>query len=133
MSVLTRKQIKCLDRLFYDAAALGQAVREMRSVAVTSAEQSADPTARRAVVVLDEIPEAMGYKRPEAWLQVVEFTWAKYHSETATGKAMRRRYIRRESPETTCINEHISQGTYWNWREDFLIFSAITSAREGLL
>ena len=133
MSVLSRKQIKFLDKLFFDAAPLQQAVSELRSEAVANAEQSADPTARQAVVGIAELPEAMGYKRPEAWLQVVELTWARYHSETATGKAMRRRYIRRESPETTCINEHISQGTYWNWREDFLIFSAITAAREGLL
>lgn len=133
MSVLSRKQKKCLDKLFFDAAALGQAVRELRSMAVTDAEQSADPTARQAVAGIAELPEAMGYKRPETWLQVVELTWSRYHSETGVGKAMRRRYIRRESAETSCIYEHISAGTYWNWREDFLIYAAIMAARKGLL
>ena len=133
MSVLSRKQKKCLDKLFFDAPALTQAVLELRSVAVTAAGQSADPTARQAVEYVEDVPEAMGYKRPEAWLQVVELTWARYHSETATGSVMRRRYIRRESAETTCINEHISAGTYWNWREDFLIYAAIAAARKGLL
>ena len=133
MSVLSRKQKKCLDKLFFDAPALEQAVRELRSVAVAAAEQSADPTAKQAVEGVAEIPEAMGYKRPEAWLQVVEFAWSRYHSETVIGKAMRRRYIRRESAETTCIKEYISAGTYWNWREDFLIYAAIAAARKGLL
>ena len=133
MSVLSRKQFKCLDKLFFDAPALEQAVRELRSVSVAVAGQSADPTAKQAVEGVAEIPEAMGYKHPEAWLQVVEITWSRYHSETTVGKAMRRRYIRRESPETTCINEYISAGTYWNWREDFLIYAAICAAREKLL
>ena len=75
----------------------------------------------------------MLFRSPEAWLQVVEITWSRYLSETAVGKAMLRRYIRRESPETTCINEYISAGTYWNWREDFLIYAAINAAREKLL
>ena len=133
MSVLSRKQIKFLDKLFFDAAPLQQAVSELRSEAVVNAEQSADPTARQAVAGIAELPEAMGYKRPEAWLQVVELTWARYNSETAKGKVMRRRYIRRESAETSCIHEHISAGTYWNWREDFLIYAAIMAARERLL
>ena len=133
MAVLSRKQKKCLDKLFFDAAALQQAVRELRCTVVAAAEQSADPTARQAVEDMAELPEAMGYKRPEAWLRVVELTWSRYHSETATGKAMRRRYIMRESAETACILEHISAGTYWNWREDFLIYAAIMAARENLL
>ena len=133
MSVLSRKQKKCLDKLFFDSAALEQAVRELRSVAVAAAGQSADPTARQAVEGVAEMPEAMGYKRPEAWLQVVELTWSKYHSETVIGRTMRRRYIRRESAETTCIYEHISAGTYWNWREDFVTYAAIVAARKGLL
>lgn len=133
MSVLSRKQKKCIDKLFRDSAALERAVKDIRATVHTTAEQSADPTARQAVVNMEEIPEAMGYKRPEAWLRVVELTWARYHSEHYIGRAMRRRYIKRESAETICMMEHMAVPTFWRMRDEFLIYAAFCAVREGLL
>ena len=49
MAVLTRVQFQFLDRLFFDAAALQQAVAELRTLKKADAQESADPTDREAV------------------------------------------------------------------------------------
>ena len=65
MAVLSRKQVKLLDKLFYDAPALAQAVEEIRSMEKTAAEQSSDPTAKTAAVNLEPIPAVLGYENPK--------------------------------------------------------------------
>lgn len=132
MSVLSRKQKKFLDKLFYDSTALQDAVNELRSAAQVSAEQSADPTGQQAVENITGVLEALGYPQPEQWLRVVELTWARYHSERYIGKVMRRRYISRESPETTCVYSAIAEGTYWGWRDEFLTYAAIVALKNNL-
>lgn len=132
MSLFTRKQYKFLDRLFFRSQALQKAVEELRSAAVVSAEQSADPTARQAVEIVAPVPEAMGYKDPEIWLQVVAQTWATYHDGTMVGKLMRRRYILRQSAETTAALEYVSDGVYWYCRREFLNKAGLFAAYKGL-
>lgn len=131
MAVLSKEQFEFLERLFYDAPALSRVVRELRSAAITAAEQSADPTARQAVVGITELPEAMGYKRPEAWLQVADATWNKYQGSPA-GKAMYRRYIRQEIWTRTCMALFISDHTYYNMRKEFILSAALIAANKGL-
>lgn len=132
MAVLSRKQKKYLERLFFDGVALANAVNDLRSAALVTAEQSADPTGRHAVENIAGVPEALGYKYPERWLQVVELTWARYNSESYIGKAMRRRYLTGESPESTCIHSAIAEGTYWGWRNEFLTYAAMMALKKDL-
>lgn len=132
MSLFTRKQYKFLDKLFFNAPALQQAVQELRSTSVSAAEQSVDPTGQSAVANMAPVPEAMGYKDPEIWLQVVAQTWAVYHAETMTGKIMCRRYKLRESPETTCIMVPLSDGAYWYHRKEFLNKAGLFAALKNL-
>ena len=132
MPLFSRKQYKFMEKLFYDSAALMQAVQEMRSNMQAAAEKTADPTAKTAVTNLAAVPEVMGYADPEAWLQVAAQTWACYHIGTGVGKAMCRRYKLRESPEKTCIMNHISEGTYWHWRLEFLNKAGLFAAYKGL-
>lgn len=132
MAVLTRVQFQFLDRLFFDAPALQQAVEELRTIKKADAQESADPTAREAVEGMAEIPAAMTYDRPEAWLRVVQQTWDKYQ-HTTIGDAMCRRYKLREKWTRTVCYLFIADDTYFRWRREFILSAALYAAREGLL
>ena len=60
MSVLSRKQKKYIDRLFYQERQLREAVGELRAAVVADAADSADPTARQAVEAIADLPEMNG-------------------------------------------------------------------------
>jgi hypothetical protein len=132
MAVLTKQQFQILEKLFYDAPALQQAVEELRILRKTDAQDTADPTAKEAVEGLAEIPAAMTYQRPEAWLRVVNNTWNKYHG-TQIGDAMCKRYKLRERWTLTVCKLFIADDTYFRWRREFILSAAIFAAREGLL
>ena len=132
MAVLTKQQFQILEKLFYDAPALQQAVEELRILRKTDAQDTADPIAKEAVEGLAEIPAAMTYQRPEAWLRVVENTWNKYHG-TQIGDAMCKRYTLREKWTLTVCKLFIADDTYFRWRREFILSAAIFAAREGLL
>ena len=132
MGVLSKQQFQFLDRLFYDAPALTQAVEELRIIKKSDAQDSPDPTAREAVAGLSEIPTAMTYDRPEAWLRVVKQTWEKYQG-TPIGDAMCRRYKLREKWTLTVCYLFIADDTYFRWRREFILSAALLAAKEGLL
>ena len=132
MAVLTKAQFQQLDRLFYDAPALQQAVDELRIIRKTDARDTANPTQNEAVAGLSEIPAALTYDRPEAWLRVVDSTWRKYHG-TVIGDAMCRRYKLREKWTRTVCYLFIADDTYFRWRREFILSAALLAAREGLL
>jgi len=132
MGVLSKEQFKYIDRLFYDAPALQQAVDELRILKKADAADSADPTAREAVAGLAEVPAAMTYDRPEAWLRVVSRTWEKYHG-SLIGDAMCRRYKLREHWHDTVFRLAIAEDTYFRWRREFILSAALYAAREGLI
>lgn len=125
-------QFQFLDRLFFDAPALQQVVAELRTLKKADAQESADPTAREAVEGMAEIPAAMTYNRPEAWLRVVKMTWDKYHG-TPIGDAMCRRYKLREKWTRTVCQLYIADDTYFRWRREFILSAALFAAKEGLL
>ena len=132
MSVLSRKQKKYIDKIFYQERQLREAVGELRAAVVSDAADSADPTARQAVEAIADLPEIMGYKNPEAWLRVVDLTWKHYHDQHRIGKIMRDRYVMRQSPQLTSVNNHIVEGTYWLWRDEFLTYAAMQAIKHGL-
>lgn len=132
MGVLKKEQFQKLDKLFYDAPALQQAVDELRIIKKADAQDSADPTSREAVEGLAEIKAALTYDRPEAWLRVVTATWNKYHG-TPIGDAMCRRYKLREKWTRTVCWLYIADDTYFRWRREFIMSAALEAAREGLI
>jgi len=132
MGVLTKTQFQKLDKLFFDAPALKQAVDELRIIKKVDAQDSADPTSKEAVEGLAEIKAAMTYERPEAWLRVVNATWEKYNN-TTIGDAMCRRYKLREKWTRTVCVLFIADDTYFRWRREFIFSAALFAAREGLI
>ena len=102
MAVLTKKQEKFFEKLFYDEAKLQRIVSELHAARVSDAKNSADPTAKETIARLENVVSVMGYDDPAAWLEVAGENWGKYR-HTLVGKAMARRYKRREIWTSTCI------------------------------
>lgn len=132
MAVLTKKQEKFFEKLFYDEANLQRIVSELHAARVSDAKNSADPTAKETIARLENIVSVMGYDDPAAWLEVAGENWGKYR-HTLVGKAMARRYKRREIWTRTCIMENISDGLYFKLRKEFLVSAALFAAKKGLL
>jgi len=133
LSVLSRKQKKYIDKLFYHERQLREAVGELRAAVVADAAYSADPTAKEAVAAIADLPDLMGYKDPETWLRVMDLTWKRYHDHHHIGIVMRARYQRKESPQRTSIENHIVEGTYWLWRDEFLTYAAMMAVMNGII
>ena len=132
VAVLTKQQFAFLEKLFFDAPALQQAVDELRLIRKVDAADTANPTQNEAVAGMEEVPAAMTYDRPEAWLRVVDATWKHYHG-TLIGDTMCRRYKLREWWGFTIDEKHIAQNTYFRWRREFILSAALIAAREGLI
>ena len=131
MAVLTKKQEKFFEKLFYDEAKLQRIVSELHAARVSDAQNSADPTAKETIARLENVVSVMGYDDPAAWLEVAGENWGKYR-HTLVGKAMARRYKRREIWTRTCIMENISDGLYFKLRKEFLISAALFAAKKSL-
>ena len=131
MAVLTKKQEKFFEKLFYDEAKLQRIVSELHAARVSDAKNSADPTAKETIARLENVVSVMGYDDPAAWLEVAGENWGKYR-HTLVGKAMARRYKRREIWTSTCIMENISDGLYFKLRKEFLISAALIAAKKSL-
>ena len=131
MIILSRRQAKAIDLLFFNADKLREEMISIAAERAAQAEDSVDPTLRVAVEHLAPVPYAMGYEKPERWLKAAEETWEKY-SGTELGKAMHRRYILKEAWQRTVYECYITDGTYFKWREEFIIFAALMLAKEGI-
>ena len=132
MSVLTRRQKKRIDRLFWNERKLRTATKEFRIAVSSDAEHSADPTARQAVANLSELSPLLECEHPELWLHVMDLTWERYSSSHQIGKAMRRRYVSHESVETIAIMEYTTTRNIFKWRDEFLIYAAMMALKNGL-
>lgn len=131
MSLLSRRQMKKIDRLFFNARQLQEEVKLIAAERVAMAADSADPTAREAVEHLAPVPHAMGYDNPEAWLQAAEETWGHYRG-TPIGDAMRRRYDLKEVWQRTQYENFLSDSVYFVYRAEFISYAALMLAKKGI-
>ena len=130
--LLTNRQYKKIDRLFFIGPAIKKELDEVQAERVAAAEKSCDPTARTSIETIGGIPCLGGYENPVAWISALTETWERYNQNTEVGSAMLRRYNLKESAETTCIILAISPATYWNWRNEFLDYAALALVRKGI-
>ena len=131
MSVLSKRQKDEIDRLFFEAKTLQEEVTSIAAERASMAEDSADPTARQAVEHLAPVPHALGYDNPELWLQAVKETWDKYRG-TNIGKAMHSRYILKKNWTQTAYEQFISDGCYFKYLDEFILYAALMLAKKGI-
>lgn len=131
MSILSRRQKNKIDRFFFETEKLQEEVISIAAERAAKAEESADPTARQAVEHLAPVPHAFGYDDPELWLQAAKETWDKYGS-TQIGEVMRRRYVLNENWIQTTFQCFISDGCYFKYLDEFILYCALMLAKKGI-
>ena len=131
MSILSRRQMKAIDRFFFIAPKLQEELMSIAAERVAKAEASSDPTAREAVENLAPVPYALGYDNPELWLQAVNETWEKYEG-TSIGEIMHRRYCLKETWQRTVYESYVSDAVYFRYRSEFILYAALMLAKKGI-
>ena len=150
MAIFNQYIFKALESKFLYYNSIREAVKEARveqlegHFGVTGGNNSghskiSDPTAaagiKRAtplkfVKILHDGSELVIYN-PEAWLQIMNRTYAAFDG-TTVDRAMARRY-EGAALEKIISDFHISTKTFYNWRSDFLTYAAVQAVSEGLI
>lgn len=86
-----------------------------------------DPTALRAVKLTR--PELI---EKEKWLKVIENT-IQHFKGTEKGRLLQKRYFDQLRERYTCRELHIERTTYYRWREEIVLYTALLAAQYGLI
>lgn len=86
-----------------------------------------DPTATRAIKLTR--PELV---EKEKWLKVVEGT-IQHFQGTDKGKLLQKKYFDELGERHICQELHIERATYYNWRNEIVLYAALLAAQEGLI
>jgi len=86
-----------------------------------------DPTASKAIkLVRPDIVEK------EKWLKVIEGT-IQHFQGTEKGRLLQKKYFDQLGERHICQELHIERATYYNWRNEIVLYAALLAVQEGLL
>lgn len=86
-----------------------------------------DPTASKAVRLCKD--EIVNY---EKWLKVIDHVVKRYKN-TGHGRLLQKRYFDELGEVQICRELHIERTTYYRWREEIVVYTAMIAAQEGLI
>lgn len=86
-----------------------------------------DPTANRAIKLTS--PELL---EKEKWLKVIEGT-IQHFQGTEKGRLLQKKYFDELGERHICRELHIERATYYNWRNEIVLYAALLAAQEGLI
>jgi len=86
-----------------------------------------DPTATRAIKLTR--PELV---EKEKWLKVVEGT-IQHFQGTDKGKLLQKKYFDELGEKHICQELFIDRSTYYNWRNEIVLYTALLAAQYGLI
>lgn len=86
-----------------------------------------DPTANKAIkLVRAELVEE------EKWLKVIKNT-IKHFENTEKGRLLQKKYFDELGEKYICEELHIERATYYNWRNEIVLYTALLGVQEGLI
>jgi len=86
-----------------------------------------DPTASKAVRLTK--PEII---EKEKWLKIIEKTIQHFES-TEKGRLLQKKYFDELGEKHICEELYIERATYYNWRNEIVLYAALLAAQEGLI
>lgn len=86
-----------------------------------------DPTASKAVRLCKD--EIVNY---EKWLKVIEHVTAK-HEGSGHGRLLQKKYFEELGEVQICMELNIERSTYYRWREEIVVYTAMIAVQEGLI
>ena len=138
MGVLDRKTYKQIEWYLYNYHHLRREVRETKENIIEAGGRDyseygggqafrSDPTASKAVRLCKE--EIVNY---EKWLKVVEHVMAK-HEGSGHGRLLQKKYFEELGEVQICMELNIERSTYYRWREEIVVYTAMIAVQEGLI
>lgn len=86
-----------------------------------------DPTASRAIKLTN--PELL---EKEKWLKVIEGT-IQHFQGTEKGRLLQKKYFDQLGERHICRELHIERTTYYRWREEIGLYTALLATQYGLI
>jgi len=86
-----------------------------------------DPTANKAVKLTR--PDLIEKGK---WLKVIEGT-IQHFEGTEKGRLLQKKYFNQLGEKHICRELHIERATYYNWRNEIVLYAALLAVQEGLL
>ncbi len=138
MSVLDRKTYKRVEWHLYHYFELKRQIQEYREEILNSSKlligevgggQSyhSDPTALKAIQLTE--PKLL---EKEKWVMVIEKTIQRYKG-TEKGRLLQMQYLDEEDPNYIQDTLHIERRTYFAWRNEIVLYTAILAQKYGLI
>lgn len=138
MGVLDRKTYKQVEWYLYNYQSIRREVQEAKDEIVNAGGRDlsewgggtsyhSDPTASRAVKLCKK--KIVNY---EKWLKVVELVIIHF-LETDKGKLLQKKYFDELGERQICDELHIERTTFYRWREEIVVYTAIIAIEERLI
>ena len=138
MSVLDRRTYKKIEYYLYNYYKIKREVELKKQDIIESGGRDltewgggisyhSDPTATRAIKLTR--PELV---EKEKWLKVVEGT-IQHYKGTEKGRLLQKKYFDELGEKHICEELYIERATYYNWRNEIVLYAALLAAQEGLI
>jgi hypothetical protein len=138
MGILDRKTYKQVEWFLYNYYDLRRDVAKSREDIINSGGRDymeygggqsyrSDPTAAKAMRLCRN--EILNY---EKWLRVIEYI-IKHYNNTPLGILLQKRYLDDLGEIQTCRELHIERTTYYRWREEVVLYTAMIAVQEQLI
>lgn len=138
MSVLDRRTYKKIEYYLYNYYKIKREVELKKQDIIESGGRDlaewgggisyrSDPTAVKAVKLCKR--DIIEY---EKWLKTVEIS-INHFKNTEKGRLLQMKYFEELSEMYICQELHIERATYFRWREEIVIYTAMLALQEGLI
>jgi len=138
MAVLDREIYKEIEKMLYKYFELKRMYKEKREEIMFGQKNNikaniknigyySDPTATTAIRLLSKELETI-----ENWIKVIEKVREKF-AGTDKGKLLEMQYFEELGPEHIQSKLHIERRTYYMWRNDIVLFTALLAQKYGLI
>lgn len=138
MGVLDRKIYKKIEYYLYHYFEIRREVEEIRQDIIEGGGRDitergsgisyhSDPTANKVVKLTR--PDLI---EKEKWLKVVEGT-IQHFEGTDKGRLLQKKYLNGLGERHICQELLIERATYYNWRNEIVLYAAILAAQYGLI
>ncbi len=138
MGILSRKIYKQIEWYLYNYYEIKREVQELKDEIIEGRSYDisewgggisyhSDPTAVKAVKLCKR--DIIEY---EKWLKTVEIS-INHFKNTEKGRLLQMKYFEELSEMYICQELHIERATYFRWREEIVIYTAMLALQEGLI
>ncbi len=138
MSILDKDTYKKVEWHLYNYFQLRREVQEYEEDILESGAQEhgesgsgrswhSDPTACKVLRLVS--PDML---QKQKWLKVVRKVLMKFDG-TDKGRLIEKKYFEELGEVHVCMELHISRATFFNWREEIVLFTALLAVQEKLI